>query len=340
MLLNEFLANEFENIDVKNINKLSNKTIFITGGNGLIGSNLLSYLQYMNLKNNLNINFIVHSFSMPEKWLPQNDNIQYINSDLNNDNLNYRFDYLFHTATYGQPKKFIKNKLGTIKLNTETYIKLLEKAKGNNASVLYMSSSEVYGQAPAVEIPIKESYNGNVCTFADRAVYAESKRLAETISKIYIDEGVNIKLIRLAIAYGPGIKYSDSRFINEFVKKALNDGCIKMMDAGLAVRHLGFITDIVEMILNVAISGKESIYNIAGESQKTIFETAKMIAKYTNTKVISPKLNNSIQGTPLSLLLDTSLYKQEFNKKNFITYEQGLKKTVEWITMLHKKENA
>ena len=32
--------------------------------------------------------------------------------------------------------------------------------------------------------------------------------------KIYIDEGVNIKLIRLAIAYGPGIKYSDSRFIN------------------------------------------------------------------------------------------------------------------------------
>lgn len=338
MLLMDFLKNEYNLILLKDWKKLENKTILITGGNGLLGSNIVSYLQFLNKKEKLNLKLLVHSFSKPVKWLPQDENIEYFSSNLNESFPKWEFDYLINTATYGQPKKFLQNKLQTIKLNTETYTKLLELAKVNNATVLHMSSSEVYGQIPDNKTSVDESYNGDICTFAPRAVYGESKRLSETISKVFIDEGMNIKIIRLAIGYGAGVKYDDARFINEFIKKAINNGEILMLDEGKALRQLSFITDTIEMILNVMLSGKGTIYNIGGIDLKSIKEIAEVIAHNAGVDVKLPPVSSSVGGTPKNLILDISKYISEFGCPNFISYEEGLAKTAEWIKLLAKEK--
>lgn len=338
MLLMDFLKNEYDLILLKGWKKLENKTILITGGNGLLGSNIVSYLQFLNKKEKLNLKLLVHSFSKPVEWLPQDENIEYFSSNLNESFPKWEFDYLINTATYGQPKKFLQNKLQTIKLNTETYTKLLELAKVNNATVLHMSSSEVYGQIPDNKTSVDESYNGDICTFAPRAVYGESKRLSETISKVFIDEGMNIKIIRLAIGYGAGVKYDDARFINEFIKKAVNLGEIKMMDEGKVLRQLSFITDTIEMILNIMLSGKESIYNVGGVDLKSIREIAEVIAKNAGVEVKLPEVSSSVGGTPKSLILDITRYINEFGCPNFISYEKGLAKTADWIKELQREK--
>lgn len=336
MLLMDFLQEEYRAINLREWNKLRNKIVLITGGNGLIGSNIVNYLQFLNKKENLNLKLLVHSFSQPVEWLPKDENIEYFSSDLNKDFPEWKFDYLINTATYGQPKKFLQNKLQTIKLNTETYTKLLELAKSNNATVLHMSSSEVYGQVPQDKDSVTEDYNGDVCTFAPRAVYGESKRLSETISKVFIDEGMDIKIIRLAIGYGAGVKYDDARFINEFIKKAVNLGEIQMLDEGKVLRQLSFITDTIEMILNIMLSGKENIYNVGGTDLKSIREIAETIAKNEGVEVKMPDIANSVGGTPKSLILDISKYINEFGRPNFTSYEKGLAKTAEWIKELKK----
>ena len=336
MLLIDFLKEEYNEINLKEWQKLKNKTILITGGNGLIGSNIISYLQFLNKKENLNLKILVHSFSKPVEWLPKDNNIEYFNSDLNAGFPEWEFDYLINTATYGTPKKFLQNKLQTIKLNTETYTKLLELSKLNNATVLHMSSSEVYGQVPQDRDSVDENYNGDVCTFAPRAVYGESKRLSETISKVFIDEGMDIKIIRLAIGYGAGVKYDDARFINEFIKKAINFGEIVMMDEGKVLRQLSFITDTIEMMLNIMLSGKEVIYNVGGVDLKSIREIAEVIAKNEGVEVKLPEILSSVGGTPKSLILDITRYINEFGCPNFISYEKGLAKTAEWIKELQK----
>lgn len=338
MLLMDFLKNEYNLILLKDWKKLENKTILITGGNGLLGSNIVSYLQFLNKKEKLNLKLLVHSFSKPVEWLPQDENIEYFSSNLNESFPKWEFDYLINTATYGQPKKFLQNKLQTIKLNTETYTKLLELAKVNNATVLHMSSSEVYGQIPDNKTSVDESYNGDICTFAPRAVYGESKRLSETISKVFIDEGMNIKIIRLAIGYGAGVKYDDARFINEFIKKAINNGEILMLDEGKALRQLSFITDTIEMILNVMLSGKGTIYNIGGIDLKSIKEIAEVIAHNAGVDVKLPPVSSSVGGTPKNLILDISKYISEFGCPNFISYEEGLAKTAEWIKELQREK--
>lgn len=336
MLLMDFLQEEYRAINLREWNKLRNKIVLITGGNGLIGSNIVNYLQFLNKKENLNLKLLVHSFSQPVEWLPKDENIEYFSSDLNKDFPEWKFDYLINTATYGQPKKFLQNKLQTIKLNTETYTKLLELAKSNKATVLHMSSSEVYGQVPQDKDSVTEDYNGDVCTFAPRAVYGESKRLSETISKVFIDEGMDIKIIRLAIGYGAGVKYDDARFINEFIKKAVNLGEIQMLDEGKVLRQLSFITDTIEMILNIMLSGKENIYNVGGTDLKSIREIAETIAKNEGVEVKMPDIANSVGGTPKSLILDISKYINEFGRPNFTSYEKGLAKTAEWIKELKK----
>ncbi|WP_086270427.1 NAD-dependent epimerase/dehydratase family protein [Campylobacter devanensis] len=78
--------------------------------------------------------------------MPKDDNITYLNSDLNNLKIDFKFDYLIHAATYGQPKKVLKNRVGTILLNSASLIQLLEKSKEYNAKVLFLSSSSVYGE--------------------------------------------------------------------------------------------------------------------------------------------------------------------------------------------------
>ena len=339
MYLYDFLAEEYAKIKLAfDISELKNKTFFVTGANGLIGSNLVNVLHDLSRKNDLNLKIIAHSFSAPVSWLPKDESISYLSSDLAQGLDELAFDFLIHTATYGQPKKFIQNKLGTVKLNTETLIKLLENSKKNNAKVLFISSSETYGQVPPEIMPVTETYFGNVDTLSDRAVYAESKRMAETICNIFKQDGLWVKIVRLAIGYGPGVKYSDSRFMNEFIKRALNDGSLTMMDAGRAIRCFCFISDIVEMMLNTMLASKEMLYNLAGVDNKTIREVAEMITADLKVPLHFPQEEEKIGGTPSQLALSNAKYCTEFNKHDFIPFETGLKKTIEWLKLLKKEE--
>ena len=339
MFLYEFLQKEYDQIQLAfDVNQLKNKTFLVTGANGLIGSNLVNVLYYLSRKHNLNLHIIAHSFSAPVAWLPKDKNVSYLSSDLAQGLQDLQFDYLIHTATYGQPKRFLQNRLATVKLNTQTLIDLLENSRKNKAKVLFISSSEIYGQVPLEIMPVKESYFGNVDTLSPRAVYAESKRMAETICNIYAEEGLWVKIVRLAIGYGPGVKFSDTRFMNEFIKRALHDKELTMMDAGRAIRCFCFISDIVEMMLNTLFASKEMLYNLAGVDNKTIRQVAEMITQDLQVPLHLPKEEEKIGGTPSQLALDNAKYCQEFKKDKFIPFETGLKKTIEWIKLLKQEE--
>lgn len=339
MLLHDFLKDEYERVSFAfDVSELKSKTFLITGANGLIGSNLINVLYFLNIKHGLKIKVTGHSFSAPVAWLPKSQGFTYLSSDLAEGLKDMPFDFLIHTATYGQPKKFIRNKLETVRLNTETLINLLEMSRKNNAKVLFVSSSEVYGQIPAEIMPVTETYPGNVDTQSERAVYAESKRMAETICNIFSKNGLWVKIARLAIAYGPGVKFSDSRFMNEFIRRALKNGALTMMDAGNATRCFCFISDMIEMMLNTLLASRDTLYNLAGTDNKTIREVAEMISQNLNVPLYLPQQEESIGGTPAQLVLSNAKYCKEFNKQDFIPFENGLKKTIEWLELLNKEE--
>lgn len=340
MILSDFLAEFYEQMQVKNIAKFEGKTIFLTGANGLVGSNILSYLHYLS-ENGLKFKLIAHSKSSPNFWLPKAKNITYLSGDLKDLRLDFHFDFLIHAATYAQPKKVLSQAFETIDLNVNSYLNLLERAKIYKASVLFFSTSSIYGKIPANENPAKESFFGLVDTQNQANLYGEAKRMAEIISQIYIKNGLYLKIIRLAIGYGPGAKLNDMRFINEFTRKALMNGEIVMMDEGTCVRQIGFITDVVEMSLNVLLNAKDSVYNVSGKfdnENSTILKIGQIIANLANVKLKAPARSKGVDGAQNSVVIDISKYCEEFKKVDFVPLNLGLNKVIEWHKFLLKEQ--
>lgn len=337
-MLQKFMTPFYEKITIKNTEALKEKTILITGSNGLIGGNLLAFLDYLSEKLDLRLKVIGISNSKKAPWLPASKRITYIQENLVSKEqkiFSYKFDYIIHAATYAQPKKILELPRQTVDLNINTLFTILEQAKKNNAKMLYISSSEIYGET-SDKNPVMESCFGSVNTLSDRAIYAESKRLAETICYSY-RKHVNVKIARVLLCYGPGVKMDDQRVYSEFIKQAQFTGNIKMMDEGKAKRTFCFISDAVEMVLNTLLTGHEFVYNIAGRDTTTISGLAKLIAGVNNARYIKfTKKILEISGTPVNSIISNERYCTEFKKKSFIDLKQGLQATSEWFKNLSR----
>ena len=236
-----------------------------------------------------------------------------------------KFDMIFHCAGYGQPLKFLKDQFSTISLNTSVLVKLI-KCLTNDGKIIYLSSSEVYSGFNG-EYP-NEKDIGNSTPEDTRACYIEGKRCGETIINTLNNSMKSGVSIRLALAYGPGTKHDDERVLNQFIKSSIKNNNISLLDKGQSIRRYIFIEDAIEMIINIASSGVEQVYNVGGKEKVSILELAKNIQNITGCSVNVPKKSNGLIGAPENVGLDISRYKEEFGEIDFKSLEEGLKLTI------------
>jgi UDP-glucuronate decarboxylase len=330
-IIEKDLLEILEKIDLE---KLKDKTVLITGSNGLIGTYLAGLLFKANELKNLNAKVICVSRNSPNKILSEfkdNPNFKFLSADLVKDlNLDEEVDYVIHAACYATPKKFLEDKMNTIKLNTEVTEKLLNLCKKNNASFLFLSSSEIYGQPDEKNIPTLENYNGNCSTTAERATYMESKRLGETICSIF-KEDLDVKIARVSSVYGPGISIEDSRVLGHFLRKSITKKHIDMLDQGEQVRAWCYVSDCALMIFNILLHGNDFVYNVGGTSLVSIKQLAETVCKFTDAKLTMPEVKEDfMKGAPTLVQMDINKIIKEFNLGDFINMDQGIKNTVEW----------
>lgn len=339
--LSKIIIEDTKNIiDKINFSSLNNKSILITGASGLIGSYLLACLYHLSIskKFKFKVNILIHS-DLPEfiKPLIKSMDCNIYQGDITSSNFCKTLpgaDYIIHAAGYGQPGKFMENPIKTLQINTTATLDLFEHFN-KNGSFLFLSSSEVY--SGLLNPPFSESQIGNTNTNHPRASYIEGKRTGETICNAYRRLGVNAKSARVSLAYGPGTKQHDKRVLNNFIEKALNHGKIEMLDKGEAKRTYCYITDAVELLWNILLFGKDAIYNVGGQSRITIADLAKLIAKETGVSIVFPKKSSDLMGAPDDVYLDLTKVKQEFNKHQFLSLEEGIKTTINWQKNLYNK---
>ena len=332
-----------ESLEKVNLNKLRNKTVLIAGSNGLIGAYIILLLYFANKKQNLNIKVIGISKNEPNELLSaakDDKNFTFYKKNLaENFEFNEEVNYVIHAATYAQPAKFLENKLETTKLNTVVTEKLLNICKKNNASFLFLSSSEIYGQAE--EIPTPETYNGNCSTTSIRASYSESKRLGETICHVFKEDGVDVKIARVSSAYGPGISIHDKRVLGNFLNNALTKKSIDLLEDGKQERTWLYVPDCVAMLLNILLYGKSFIYNVGGEELVSIKRLAEIICELTGSKYSLPKKTDGVfmVSAPDRVKLDISKVMDEFKFRDFVDLKEGLRRTIEWNKEFIKNHN-
>jgi nucleoside-diphosphate-sugar epimerase len=339
------LTEDFEHItyEVKDIHKLEGRTILLAGATGLIGGYLVKYLDYLNRnvfttpcvviglhRKNLNnkflldvskkANFIQHDVSKPF-FVPD------------------QIDYIIHSASDCAPLTFTENPLEIISSQVDGVRNLLSLGmKKGIKSFLYISTVEVYGEAPETMDKIKEDYNGNVSTTSRRACYTESKRLSETICDIYWKKyGIPVKIVRPQALFGVGYEFGDERILPAFIERALKQGKVTLKDKGDDIRGFFYIADALIPILNLLLSDYNGdIFNIAGDEVTTIKGVAEMIHEilHIETPVEIPELEKFLTDAPKRVVIDNTKAKEKLNLKQTISIKEGLERTIEWMKTL------
>jgi len=172
------------------------------------------------------------------------------------------FAWVIHAAGIASPMYYRAQPLRCIDANITGLRSLLDWAVAARdagrplAGFLFYSSSEIYGDPVASEIPTPESYRGNVSCTGPRACYDESKRFGETLCVTFAQhEGVPVKIARPFNNYGPGLKITDGRVIPDFARDVLAARDIVMFSDGSPTRTFCYATDAITGYYKVLVRG-------------------------------------------------------------------------------------
>ncbi len=271
------------------------KTILITGGAGFFGSYFLGVFQRLNerlLKKPCRVISIDNHITSIQSVKGKHGGIlgghndkhfTFKKHDIRRPiNILPRLDYIIHAAGIASPYYYMKYPLETIEVATAGTRNLLELAnKKRVKSMVFFSSSEIYGDPNPKFIPTAETYRGNVSSIGPRACYDESKRLGETLCMVYHRlYGTPIKIIRPFNIFGPGMRPDDYRVMPRFLTCALKGESLPVHGTGRQTRTYCYISDAIVGFLKVLVSEKSGeIYNIGNDKNEiNLLELANLVA--------------------------------------------------------------
>lgn len=191
------------------------------------------------------------------------------------------FEYCIHAAGIASPPYYRKFPLETIDANINGLRNLLDHARNRVGGpkamrgFLFMSSSEIYGDPPADEIPTREDFRGLVSCTGPRACYDESKRFGETLCVVYAQQyGLPIRQARPFNNYGPGLKISDRRVLPDFMRDVLLGRDITILSDGSPTRTFCYVADAVIGYYKALVRGRDGeAYNVGTETPEVSMRT-------------------------------------------------------------------
>ena len=279
---------EISNNKDYNFEQLNNKTVFITGAAGLIGSQLVKALACINRLRNLNIKIVafVRNEEKAKKVFEDILDREYFEICTGDilDTIKYekQVDYIIHGASPTESKYFVSNPVETIDIAINGTKNILEYAKKNKVeSMVYLSSLEVYGKNESKEIVSENDY-GYIDILNVRSSYSEGKRMVECLCKSYCEEyGVPVKIARLSQTFGTGVEYNDKRVFAEFCRAAMEKKDIILHTEGKTVRTYCYTKDAIYAILKLLLSGMSGeAYNVSNMNTAiSIKEMAELVCE-------------------------------------------------------------
>lgn len=192
-------------------------------------------------------------------------------------------DFVLHWASPASPIDYLELPIPTLKVGALGTHKALGLAKAKNAKFVLASTSEVYGDP--LEHPQKETYWGNVNPVGPRGVYDEAKRFAEAMTMAYHRyHGLDTKIVRIFNTYGPRMRVNDGRAVPAFMSQALKNEDVTVFGDGSQTRSFTYISDLVDGIIRLMLSGENDPVNIGNPREMTIKQIAETIIRMTGSK--------------------------------------------------------
>ena len=323
---------------IKNMERLKNKSICISGATGLIGSFIVDILLEYNTIAQANITIYAMGRSkerFTERFGNESFNLVFLQHDvcypLESD---FEFQYIIHAASNAYPKVIVNDPVGTIMANISGTKELLEYGRHHGMiKFLYVSSGEVYGEIDNESNAYKEDFCGYINTLDARSCYPISKRTAENLCISYAKQyGIDVSIVRPSHTYGPNFIQDDNRATVQFVNNILKGENIVLKSSGSQLRSYTYIADCASAILFVLLHGTNcEAYNISNSNSiVNIADFAKILAQLENKEVTftEPDKAETAQRSPFSKQVLCSDKLEQLGWNGDFDINKGIQKTI------------
>ena len=289
-----------------------NKSILITGANGLIGKEVYKYFE-----NKYGKEYTIHR-------IDKSVNVDLCDHDaVNHWMLKWKPDYIIHLASLSDvaesiilPDMYLRNNL----VNT---LNLLEAVRLYNptARVLLFNTDEVYqyeiGEYVKEDSPINP-----------RNPYSASKLCQKAMGCAYKNTyGLDIVITHMTNCIGPNqsaVKHigNSMKLIPALFEAAVTNTSFRMDDNGSAKRTWINVWDTATAIDKILFNGKQDCYNIAGDEILSVKEIYDIVCNITGKQIQVE--HSKRQGQDPWYALDCSKLKEELGWKPQYTVKETL----------------
>jgi dTDP-glucose 4,6-dehydratase len=306
--------------------------VLVTGGAGFLGSHLCERLlaeghEVLAMDNLLtgSLRNIAHLSGEPRFRFVRHDVTQFIAVE-------GPVDAVLHFASPASPIDYLLLPIQTLKVGSLGTHNALGLAMAKSARFLLASTSEVYGD-PLVH-PQPESYWGNVNPIGPRGVYDEAKRFAEAMTMAYHRaHRVDTRIVRIFNTYGERMRPRDGRVVPALICQALAGEPMTVFGDGSQTRSFCYVSDLIEGIYRLLLSGEPDPVNIGNPSELSVLEFARTIRRLTGTRseiVFKPLPEDD----PKVRQPDISRARALLGWEPKVKLEEGLSRTIEYFRHL------
>jgi len=263
--------------------KLSGKTLLITGATGMLGAYLALAANEANRIGGYGIKLLLSGRNeVKVKSLFGGVECQFLLQDIREPlTIDEPIHYFLHTAGPVGPTVFENNPAEVISVNVEGTLSILRYAIQHDCqSFVFASTHEVYGQ---VEGEQTESSPCRVIELTNpRACYVLAKQTAEnTVACFAKQYGLRSASARFSRLYGPLMNLRSGLFVSDFFCDVLENRSVRVLGGLNLLRPLCYIMDAAEAMLHTLVAANAGeAYNVQGDELPTIGEIAGIVSSF------------------------------------------------------------
>jgi UDP-glucose 4-epimerase len=314
----------------------SGKKVLVTGGFGLVGSNLARRLVSLGA----NVSLFVRNMNDSQNVEDVKDKVEMIKGDVRDysgvESVVRGKDYIFHMAGQSSVVVSMEDPFLDLDVNARGTLNILEACRKHNKNARIVAAGTVRQVGIVDDKNLREGIRENPTSLFDLHKLVSEKYL-EIYHKVY---GLATTTLRFSNVYGEGQKNTDVHrsMINYIVKKGLSEKKLQVYGDGGPLRDYNHVENIVDACLAAVLSEntKGKHYVLGSGESKTFKDFLDSLVKLAEGKDIridvekieTPEMvSKTVQG---DVIIDSSKFREDSGWEPNINFEEGLRRVLDY----------